>query len=507
MIESSKLGDRHLLPIAGLNDDPITKEAFVRIVVPPTWAASRAGQLLTSCLVNQLCRQAKLVRLVEVVAPEATPLILMPDGSSAGAFPALLSNIAIWAVDGTIRVTTTETDTVADYTVFVGVPPTDAYSGYPIVAIGDAWRAWVGDPENAPKAIMPKSRCPIGPFLAAALAAGEIYKGSRGLRRGRMLESDGYSLWSGKSSDDWGDLDPGPATAGRVLPPTHVFGAGAVGNALAYIAANLELEDGYFVIVDDDAYDVTNLNRCLVAGHKDFEQPKVDAISRVLTATGIGHFPFSGTVKAYAADARPGLRTDVAAQVDDLHFEVVVSCVDKAGARQDIQGLQPALLCGGSTLDLQAKANVYGTGPHSACLRCFNEPEPDGEKIRAFEQQLRKMPAEVRRHFLIGRGLDPVSIQAYLDGVQCGGLGETAVRDFATRQQSDFSVGFVSLTSGLLLAATLLQRTTFAAEAPLRREMTTLNFLNGGFMDARLAVDDTCHRHSKNERLPSSYGT
>jgi hypothetical protein len=107
MIESSKLGDRHLLPIAGLNDDPITKEAFVRIVVPPTWAASRAGQLLTSCLVNQLCRQAKLVRLVEVVAPEATPLILMPDGSSAGAFPALLSNIAIWAVDGTIRVTTT----------------------------------------------------------------------------------------------------------------------------------------------------------------------------------------------------------------------------------------------------------------------------------------------------------------------------------------------------------------------------------------------------------------
>jgi hypothetical protein len=496
VIDRSKLGDRHMLPIAGLNDAADAKEVVVRIVVSPAWAASRAGQLLASCLVNQLCRQGKLIRHIEVVAPEAAPLIPMPDGSKAEAFPAMLPEIAAWAVDAATPVTIKESDAVADCTVFIGTPPIGLHSGYPIVAIGDAWRAWIGDPESAPKDIEPQSRCPIGPFLAAALAAGEIYKASRGLRRGRMLASDGYSLWSGKSSAHWADLEPGPETAGHPLPPTHVFGAGAVGNALAYLAANLEIAAGYFVMVDDDSYDLTNLNRCLVAGHKDFEHPKVNAIGRVLTAAGIGHFPFRGTVKSYIADARPGLRADVAEQVDNLHFEVVASCVDKAAARQDIQGLQPSLLCGGSTLDLQAKANVYGTGLHSACLACFNKPEPDGEKIRAFKQQLRNMPADARRLFLLEKGLDPVSIQAYLDGVQCGGLGEAAVRDFATRQQSEFSVGFVSLTSGLLLAATLLQRLVFATTAPPRHEMTTLNFMNGGFLDARLAIDPECYRHS-----------
>ncbi len=101
------------------------------------------------------------------------------------------------------------------------------------------------------------------PFLAAALAAGEIFKRSPSLRRGRFLSADGYSLWSGGTSSEWNALVDGPAVSGIRLPPTHVVGAGAVANALGIILANLELSSAYLILIDDDKYGKTNPNRCL----------------------------------------------------------------------------------------------------------------------------------------------------------------------------------------------------------------------------------------------------
>jgi hypothetical protein len=224
-------------------------------------------------------------------------------------------------------------------------------------------------------------------------------------------------------------------------------GAGAVGNALAYIISNLGLVEAYLVLIDDDYYDGTNLNRCLLAGAKDLGERKVFAIARTLKAIGIESFPFSGTIKSYAADTRPGLRPDVADEVDNLVFSTVISCVDKGASRQDVQGLRPHLLLGGSTLNLQAKSNLYSRRPGTACLACFNPAERDGEKIRAIEDQLRKMPAGERKVYLIAHGLDVIAIEEYLAGARCGGFGEAALRNFVTRPPSEFSVGFVSLVA------------------------------------------------------------
>ena len=223
-----------------------------------------------------------------------------------------------------------------------------------------------------------------------------------------------------------------------------------------------------------------------------FDQPKVDAIARALRAAGIEVFPFNGTIRSYVTNARIGLRSDVARRVDDLNFDVVASCVDKGISRQDIQGLEPHLLFGGSTLDLQAKANWYAGRLGSACLACFNPAEPNGEKVRALESQLRTMPADERGRFLTERGLDAQAVNEYLAGARCGGLGETALKDFATQLPPEFSTGFVSLGAGLLLAAVLLRGTVFSASAPPCRDMCTLNFRNGGFADAGRGADDAC---------------
>ncbi len=153
----------------------------------------------------------------------------------------------------------------------------------------------------------------------------------------------------------------------------------------------------------------------------------------MLKAVGIEAFSFPGTIKSYVTDLRVGLRADVARQVDDLVFSVVTSCVDKGAARQDVQGLHPHLLLGGSTLNLQAKSNLYNGRPGAACLACFNPVEKDGEKIRALENRLRKMPTLERGEFLTSHGLDASSIEEYLSGAQCGGLGEAALRNYVVR--------------------------------------------------------------------------
>ena len=178
--------------------------------------------------------------------------------------------------------------------------------------------------------------------------------------------------------------------------------------------------------------------------------------------------------------------------MNDLEFGIVASCVDKGVSRQHVQSLQPKILVGGSTLDLQARSNVYNRQPGAACLACHNPSEQDGEVIRKLERELRAMPPDARAQFLVQHNLDPLAVEAYLSGAECGGVGETALKAFAIQPPALFSVGFVSLGAALLLAYTILRETVFADTAPPRFDMTILNFLNGGLMDAGLASDPAC---------------
>lgn len=491
------IANRHLLPAKGLNPTPQSESQFVRIVIPKEWAFAKAGQLLVSCLVNQLVRQVKLIRGIEIVSPSAPSLLRVPLGISLEEFPACLLPLSAWAVDGAVTLSTDLSLLGADHTIYVGgrgSAPLPAH-GHALSVLGEGWRAWAGAPESAPANVSPSSTNPLGPFLAAAMAAGEVFKRSRGILRGRYLTADGISLWSGGAASEWHSLEDGPAIAGRSLRPIHVVGLGAVGNALAYIVANVDLTESYLILIDDDHYDETNLNRCLLAGWLNREHHKVDTVADALRASGVGVYPFFGSVNQYIADSRPGLRPDVASHIDELEFEIVASCVDKGLSRQHIQGLRPGLLAGGSTHNLQAKGHFYSGRPGAACLACFNPAERDGENVRALESELRSMEPDERARFLESKGLDAQAINDYLSGARCGGLGEAAVRALATRVPPEFSAGFVSLGAGLLLAATLIRNAMFPSSAPMLNDLTTINFLNGRTVDAGFGADDHCELH------------
>lgn len=497
MTECTAISSRHLLDADGVAKG-VVKPLAVRVVVAPQWGRSTSGQLLVTCLMNLLCRQVRVVSHVDLVLNEHPLEVLTPLSPTSRCLPSALLGMVKWAVGDAVAVTIGDQQVNANLTIVVGCPDQVHCSldlpQNTLFSVGCGWKAWVGTERQAPRGVRPEGTDALGPFLAAALAAGEVFKRARGLVKGRFLEASGYSLWSGKAAEGWAELDNGPSLRGVMLPALHIIGAGAVGNAIAYTLGSSDLKDFYAVLVDDDVYDNTNLNRCFLAGLSDKDQPKVLAVERFLCSANYAVSPFPNSLHEYLRSPKPNLRTDVAKQIQNGRFGIVVSCVDKNTSRQDIQGLWPSLIVGGSTLNLSARSNIYSPKDGTACLACHNPAEREGDKIRSFESQLRAMSKEQRFAFLLSQGVSAEAIEEYLASPECGKVGQAALEALALRSTPQFSVGFVSLTAGLLLASALLRTTVLQRSAVPRQCMTILNFLSGAMRDSGLAVDPTCQQ-------------
>ena len=266
MTIDEEIAQRHLLAVDGFEErccSPNSTAVRSDSSFGTRWASSKSGQV-TDLLPSQFAMPTSQIGTSYRgrLAPETRdPLIRMPNGdNSSNNFPDCLQALATWAVEHAIAVSTVRTGTVsADHTIFVGEiqPELNPNTGdrNPLVAIGDGWRAWVGDtPANSKELRSPSFANPLGPFLAAALVAGEIFKRGRGILRGQFLSSAGYSLWSGATSPDWDALEDGPSIAGTVLPPVHVVEP-VQSATRSPTLANLGLTDGYIILVDDDKYD------------------------------------------------------------------------------------------------------------------------------------------------------------------------------------------------------------------------------------------------------------
>lgn len=385
-----------------------------------------------------------MIEGIEVVSPSAALLIHPVVAAAEGTLPEYLKALGAWSVGIEVITASVSTSNQPDHTVVIGTHPMQD-SPDAIACIADGWKAWIGRSQDAPQVSPSLSENPIGPLFAAALVAGEIFKKTWGLRRGRFLEQNGYSLWTNDADSSWDSLHAGPELAGLRISAFLLVGCGAVGNVLAYVLIHLKASDAYPVLLDDDSYDTSNLNRCPLSGTEDLKKNKATVLALRLIEAGIESYPFDGRLMQFVGDPRRGLRGDIAKEINNGSFPMVVSCVDKGDGRQDIQGLHPSMLFGGSTLHLQAKTNIYTGESDAACLGCHNPREQRAEAMVEIERELRAMSAEDRATFLKERDLDTREVEAYLSDPQCGQLGRAALLNFAASPAPEFSVGFVSL--------------------------------------------------------------
>jgi len=506
MTQQTQISSRHLLPVHGLGEAAHARKLRVSIAVAAEWASHAAGQHLLVCLINLLCRQTDLVAEIEVVCDEHPLLVTCPGVPNQDSLLATLDALVDWAVGEEVRIRHRSALSSTEVTMAIGCPdqfpsdlPVDS-----LFAIGSGWRAWVGIADKAPRSIVPTNEDPMGSLLAASIVAGEVFKRARQAVRGAHIRAGCYSLWSRTSSEAWHDLSDGPSLRGRTLPPLHVFGVGAVGHALIYTLMAAQLNAPYFVLIDDDTYDKTNLNRCLLAGLRDVDHAKVFAVSDHVKRHGGGAAAFPCTLQNYVVADKPELRDDVAAAVKNYQFGLVASCVDKNTSRQSIQGLWPSLIVGASTVGLTARSDVYNINEQTACLACHNPTEPDGEKIRALQAKLRGMSPGGRRDFLLAHGLPAEAIEAYLNAPACGKVGESELRAFALQGSPQFSVGFVSMMAGVLQACALLKLSVFDQPDEYTSPMTAFSFWNGRLLPRKLGIDPRCQMRCETHRSKGS---
>lgn len=488
------ISDRHMRPMDGLALPAGTTRLKVRINIAEEHARSLPGQHLLTSLVNLLCRMTDLVGSIELVGPTDVPLRVRLPNEAEGTLLESAQSLSSWAVGSTVNTSISDGRETVDVALRIGGGNDDPHATVTLVGHGRGWMSWAGTATSAPRFQAVDDPNPLGPFMAACLLASEVFKRARGVTgRGRLVEAFGYSLWSGKWGVAWDGLEDGPAIAGRRLEPLYLVGAGAVGQAFAYCLGAADLS-GHVVAIDDDRHDRTNLNRCFLAGEEDDNQPKVISVERFLLAGGFETHGYQRTIGQYVGEVHLNLPQGLREAEAQNRYETVISCVDKGSSRQDLQGLWPRWIFGGSTEGLTAKTMFYDVCAGTACLACHNPPEPEGERLRYFEQQLRNLTRKEREGFLNDRlgNADVGLVLDHLEKPVCGTIGEARFREAALHHGAAFSVSFVSMAAGLLLASALLRHQLFPSVAPERPMLANLAFLNGRAIETVLAIDASC---------------
>jgi len=291
---------------------------------------------------------------------------------------------------------------------------------------------------------------PFGPYFAACLAVGDIYLSVR-MPRGQYLPASTYgwdclkatplatdivapSTAVAKMLSDWA------ACSVKISLSTHALaGVGAVGAAWMHTLWACPGLTGSVPVVDADSHGVTddNLNRGVLYTRADIGKPK--AITAASAAPGdLRWLPSQGRFE------EAGVAPDV-----------LVSAVDGNDARAALQGRYPPVILSGSTRDLRAETlRVF---PDSgACLRCHNPP-----RTMLSDDELRVTAlSSARLDDLAGvaaaLNVETTALAEKLRRWECDEMSERAlrrIRELVGGDVAEFSVGFVSVAAGVLLAA------------------------------------------------------
>ncbi|MEQ1801887.1 MAG: ThiF family adenylyltransferase [Gammaproteobacteria bacterium] len=212
---------------------------------------------------------------------------------------------------------------------------------------------------------------PLAALMAASLGVTEVFKRIFEVPNevAPLFERTEFSLW---------DLTTAPAALGPPLPhrlrfaDTLLAGAGAIGNAIALLLAQLRIE-GRLHIIDRQRYGDENMGTCLLMDTSDWlNQPKAVRLTAwvkehsTLTVTGE-----EISIEAAIAENRVG----------GLAVDLILNGFDDVDARREAQRLWPSVIVDGGISEVGAAVVQYRVDrPDSACLMCWFEAAKHDEK-------------------------------------------------------------------------------------------------------------------------------
>lgn len=291
-------------------------------------------------------------------------------------------------------------------------------------------------------------------------------------------------------------LDLRPESAGAANPPlstvkfddVHLVGAGAIGNGVLWALSRMDCK-GTLHIVDPEAVTDSNLQRYVMLTAGDRTKSKAS-----LAKSWLGNLAPRLKVKSHAATWSEHIATR-----PDFKVQTVLSAVDSAKARIEIQASLPRSIFNGWTQRGEAGVSRHNFLNGLACLACLYLPSgqaPSEDLIIARALRLGEDEAtvrDVRRRLVLSvpteyafleqianaAGMEIQKLLSfenrllrdlYVEGV-CGGA-VMEFHDAALKVKAEVPMGFQSALSGILLAAEL------ARPAPLATNLTQIDLLS-----------------------------
>lgn len=406
------------------------KPLNVHVSISASAASTAAGQRALWMLVNLLARSVGTVSRITVACPEAKLYPGVTPGYSAGSSLVVAVFESAKAI-GAIPPMRTARAPEQSFVLGIGrVDDADV-----TLVFGDWWGGLAYTTSDAVTDVA----LPFGPYIAAAHAAGHVFRASRGLVEFVPFV---YDAWKHVTASE---IPPNPPPMPQMLAGNFLLaGVGAVGTATMLTLWATPGLEGTVQIADADTVDLTNLNRCVLFDASTIGLPKASTAAKVLQAGGSGSLtwdPHDGLAQEHPRRRQP--------------LQLLLSAVDKNRSRLAIQRLIPAMALGASTYNLRSSLMRAGPPGAGACLMCHNPLEPE---ISDPELRGRYLAAghETRARLAEALGVSRSELDSWARTARCGELDNRALPLLAGEldtQPHQFSVGYLSVLAGVLLAA------------------------------------------------------
>jgi hypothetical protein len=370
---------------------------------------------------------------IDPSTPEGGPSLLDALKATAGVFgPAAAPVIDGRGPDGT------------DLVLQIGNTSASNWPGAAVLNVSaSGWTGVVTPNADEMPALNHAGQNPYGPYIAACLAAGQAYMFAR--VRGYHLQPIALNAWTlTQATSDLAaaaSVDPGEPS----VELDHVLaGVGAVGTALLLALWAYQNASGTIHAADADpkGIDDTNLNRCLPFHWTDLGRPKARVAAERLSGN-------------HSLVIKP---TDGQAQNLISPRTHLISAVDTPNAREALQDKYSASAVQASTSGLRLEMLRVNPTVGGACLRCFNPPrrETSDSEVRARVADMDE--ATIAAH-AAALGTEPDQVREWGRVGGCGQIGDALLGRLRPSDGSvaQFSVGFVSVLAGVLLAGQVLK--------------------------------------------------
>lgn len=321
-----------------------------------------------------------------------------------------------------------------------------------VASAGHVWHVagsgWVGAVSDRPLVATDVDLLnPVGPYVAACLAAAQVFLAVRGRDYSPLtIGLDAWSLTVSQLGDEIDCVGWDPASDPAVVLDHVLAGVGAVGSALlaTFWACPGVVGKLHAVDADEKGVDATNLNRCVIFTDDDIGRAKATTAATRLSNPSSAGLEITG--ESGRAEMAVGGTTHL------------ISAVDTPEARGALADRYPASCVQASTRDLRVEMLRVNPTVSGACLRCFNPPRSQvaDDDLRA-QVDLDDDDAIVDHAEALG--VVPHDVRQWVMSGGCGTLGDRMLSRLrpSAGSEAEFSVGFVSVLAGVLLAGQVIK--------------------------------------------------